>query len=98
MKRVIGTVHTYRGTEFGFLKDTPCKVLAVHRTDLGPDADESILCDDDEVAEIGIKPDFRVEVQPWIEKEGRFSFVTSDPLARDLGLEMEPDPTAWNRR
>lgn len=90
MKKVIGTVHTYRGTEFKFLEGKKCKVLAVFRTDLGPDADESILCDDDEVAEVGIKPDYRVEVQPWIESEGRFSWATSDPLARDLGLEMEP--------
>ena len=26
----------------------------------------------------------RFEVQPWIEKEGRFSFASSDPRAIDL--------------
>jgi len=32
----------------------------------------------------GVTADDRVEVQPWIEKEGRFSFVSSDPRAIDL--------------
>jgi len=32
----------------------------------------------------GITKYDRVEVQPWIEREGRYSFVTSDPLAVDL--------------
>jgi hypothetical protein len=26
----------------------------------------------------------RVEVAPWVEREGRFSWVTSDPAAADL--------------
>lgn len=34
----------------------------------------------------GIDSGDRVEVQPWIEKQGRWSFVTSDPLAKDLAI------------
>jgi hypothetical protein len=31
-----------------------------------------------------VTADDRVEVQPWIEKEGRFSFASSDPRAIDV--------------
>jgi len=31
-----------------------------------------------------VTADDRVEVQPWIEREERFSFVSSDPRAIDL--------------
>jgi len=31
-----------------------------------------------------VTADDRVEVQPWLEAEGRFSFVASDPRAIDL--------------
>ena len=43
------------------------------------------LTDDDAIARAGGVTVFdRIEVAPWIEKEGRFSFVTSDPKAVDL--------------
>jgi hypothetical protein len=32
----------------------------------------------------GVTADDRVEVQPWLAAEGRFSFVSSDPRAIDL--------------
>jgi hypothetical protein len=31
-----------------------------------------------------VTADDRVEVQPWLAAEGRFSFVSSDPRAIDL--------------
>jgi hypothetical protein len=31
-----------------------------------------------------VTADDRIEVRPWIEREGRFSFVSSDPRAIDL--------------
>jgi hypothetical protein len=31
-----------------------------------------------------VTADDRIEVQPWLEAESRFSFVTSDPRAVDL--------------
>lgn len=50
-----------------------------------PDADGYHI-DDNEALERagGITDADRVEVQPWIEKEQRWSWVTSDPKAADL--------------
>ena len=42
------------------------------------------LCLTDLARASGVTADDRIEVQPWMEKEGRFSFVTSDPRAVDL--------------
>jgi len=53
--------------------------------DYDPDADGAYLTDDQDIARAGgVTADDRVEVQPWIEKEGRFSFASSDPRAIDL--------------
>lgn len=93
MKKVIGTIHTYKGTEYGYLKDTKCLVRAVFKMDVDPDSDDSSLYDDFDINKAGILPTDRVEVAPWIEEEGRFSFVTSDPLAADLNLTLNPNPT-----
>jgi hypothetical protein len=50
-----------------------------------PDADDGYLTDEEDIARRGgVTADDRVEVQPWIEKEERFSFVSSDPRAIDL--------------
>ena len=50
----------------------------------GPDYDH--ISDDEDLARAGgVTRDDRIEVQPWIEREDRFSFVTSDPRAVDLG-------------
>jgi hypothetical protein len=41
--------------------------------------------DEDELKRAGgITADDRIEVAPWLEKENRWSFVTSDPRAVDL--------------
>ncbi|PIE66465.1 MAG: hypothetical protein CSA24_00050 [Deltaproteobacteria bacterium] len=43
------------------------------------------LTDDEDIARAGgVTADDRALVQPWIEKEGRFSFASSDPRAIDL--------------
>lgn len=50
-----------------------------------PDREGSYLRDEDDVVRSGgITADDRVEVQPWLEREQRWSFVTSDPRAIDL--------------
>jgi hypothetical protein len=49
----------------------------------GPEYD-NISDDDDLDRKGGVTAFDRIEVQPWIEKEGRFSWVTSDPKAVDL--------------
>ena len=57
--------------------DGRCRIV------LGDDVGRS--GDEEDIARRGgVTADDRVEVQPWIEKEGRFSFVTSDPKAVDL--------------
>ncbi len=53
--------------------------------DYDADADDGYLTDEEDIARRGgVTADDRVEVQPWIEKEERFSFVSSDPRAIDL--------------
>ena len=85
MKKVIGTVTTYHGTEHAYLDGYRLKIVGVMRAAADPDGDDYYVTDDDHLARLGgLSADDRVEVQPWIEKEGRFSFVASDPRVRDL--------------
>ena len=59
----------------------------------GPDYDH--ISDEDDLARAGgVTSDDRIDVQPWIEKEGRFSFVTSDPKAMDLACFADTKKTA----
>jgi hypothetical protein len=55
--------------------------------DYDPERDGSYLRDEDEIARAGgVTAEDRVEVQPWLEGEQRWSFVSSDPKATDLAL------------
>lgn len=77
--KTIGATTTYVGSEHGYLRGHRVRVIAVLK------ADGSCVKDDDELAHMGgVTADDRVEVQPWLEAEGRFSFVSSDPRAVDL--------------
>ena len=84
MQQIIGTTTTYHGTEHGYLTGYTVRIVAVFKeTDDGEDC--VYLRDDDTIKRAGgLNAGDRVEVQPWLEKEARFSFVTSDPLAADL--------------
>ena len=113
MKKIIGKVTTYHGTEHPYLKGYKVRIVAVMKSSMKPgieddDADNALLkksseldffnrvdehaeggavniLDEDDLARAGGVTIFdRIEVQPWLEKEGRFSFVTSDPRAQDL--------------
>jgi len=89
MKKVIGATTTYHGDEHRYLHGYQVKVIAVFkgaaRPDHDPDEGYPVITDDDELARAGgLTADDRVEVQPWLENEGRFSFVSSDPRAVDL--------------
>ena len=89
MKKTLGTVTTYHGNEHRYLRGHQVRIIAVLKNaakgDYDPDADDGYLTDEEDIARRGdITADDRVEVQPWIEKEGRFSFVSSDPRAIDL--------------
>ena len=88
-KAVIGRTTTYHGTEHGYLRGYTVKIIAViknaARPDYDPDTDDQYITDEEELARAGgVTADDRIEVQPWLEKEGRFSFVSSDPKATDL--------------
>ena len=53
--------------------------------DYDPDRDGQYIRDEEDIERAGgVTADDRVEVQPWLAAEGRFSFVSSDPRAIDL--------------
>ena len=87
MKKVIGTITTYIGTdrrEHPYLAGLKVRITAVLRAG-DPDDENHFVTDDDHLTRLGgLSADDRVEVQPWLEKEGRFSFVASDPRVLDL--------------
>ena len=88
-RKWLGTVTTYHGNEHRYLRGHQVRLIAViknaARDDYDPDADDGYLTDEEDIARRGGVPaDDRVEVRPWIEKEERFSFVSSDPRAIDL--------------
>ena len=90
MKKIIGKVTTYHGDEHAYLKGYKVRIVAVLHNAAkpgidvdGPDYDH--ISDDRDLARVGgVTAQDRIEVQPWFEKEGRYSFVTSDPRAVDL--------------
>lgn len=84
--RTIGIRTTYDGTELRYLRGHRVRIVAVLknalRADYDPDHDGQHITDEDDLARAGgVTADDRVEVQPWLEAEGRFSFVSSDPRA-----------------
>ena len=88
-KKIIGSTTTCTSDEHRYLKGHTARIIAViknaARPDYDPDEDGTYITDDDELERAGgVTDDDRVDVQPLIEKEGRFSFVSSDPKATDL--------------
>jgi len=85
MAKILGSTTTYNGTEHPYLRGYKVRIVAVMKRAATPDQDDSYLRDEEELARAGgVTADDRVEVQPWIEAEQRWSFVTSDPRAIDL--------------
>lgn len=77
--KTIGATTTYVGTEHAYLRGYCVRIIAVLK------ADGSYVKDDDELARMGgVTSADRLDVQTWLEAEGRFSFVSSDPRAIDL--------------
>jgi hypothetical protein len=86
MAKILGSTTTYNGTEHPYLRNCKVRIVAVMKRAAAPDQDGSYLRDEDAVARAGgVTADDRIEVQPWLEEERRWSFVTSDPRALDLG-------------
>ena len=84
--KVIGLRTTYIGSEHPYLRGQVVQVIAVLKhAAAGPEGEGEYLTDDEAIAQAGgVGPDDRLEVQPWLEEEGRFSFVSSDARAVDL--------------
>ena len=88
---IIGTITTYHGDEHRYLRGYKVKVIGVFKRVVAsgpshdPDDDICVITTDDELERLGgLDANDRVEVQPWLEGEGRFSFVSSDPRVTDL--------------
>jgi hypothetical protein len=90
MAKTIGTTTRYSGTEHGYLRGHKVRIVAVLKNAARPaidvdGPDYAHIDDEDELVRAGgVTADDRVEVQPWLEEQGRFSFVTSDPRAIDM--------------
>ena len=90
MAKILGSTTTYHGTEHPYLNGYRVRIIAVLKNAARPDIDVdgpdyAHISDEDDLARAGgVTADDRLEVQPWMEREGRFSFVTSDPRAMDL--------------
>lgn len=85
--RIIGAETTYTGTEHPYLTGLRVRIVAVMKGAARPehDPDGPYIRDDEDLDRAGgVAADDRVEVQPWLEAEGRYSFVTSDARAIDL--------------
>ena len=85
----LGTTTTYDGAEHAYLRGHKVRIVAVLknalRADYDPDRDRQYIRDEEDLERAGgVTADDRVEVQPWIAAERRFSFVSSDPRAIDL--------------
>lgn len=85
----LGTTTTYDGTEHAYLRGHKVRIIAVLknalRADYDPDRDGQYIRDEEDLERAGgVTADDRVEVQPWLAAERRFSFVSSDPRAIDL--------------
>lgn len=89
MGKTIRTITTYDGDEHPYLRGHRVLIVAVMKgaaaSNHDPDREGSYLRDEADVVRAGgITADDRVEVQPWLEREKRWSFVTSNPRAIDL--------------
>jgi hypothetical protein len=89
MAKTIGAITTYDGNEHPYLRGHNVRIVAGDEGRRGaglrprPRWRRPPRYDDVERAG-GVTAADRIEVQPWLEREQRWSFVTSDPRAIDL--------------
>jgi hypothetical protein len=91
MTKILGSITTYLGSEHPYLRNCRVRNVGIMKraavSDYDPDRDGSYLRDEEDIARAGgVTADDRIEVQPWLEGEQRWSFVSSDRLAIDLAL------------
>lgn len=72
---IIGSIKRYTHGPHAWAVGLKVQIVAVHR-------DDRILRDDEEIGEL--RPDDLIEFRPWMETEGRWSFVTSDAAPDEL--------------
>jgi hypothetical protein len=60
MKKTLGTITTYRGSEHPYLRGQRVRIVAVlkhaARSDYDPDADGSYITDEEELLRAGVSP------------------------------------------
>ena len=83
---IIGVTTTYHGSEHPYLRGHRLQIVAILKAGATPDDMTTLRTDADIAVHGGVTAADRVEVRPWMEEEGRYSFVTSDPRAVDLGV------------
>lgn len=87
---IIGTITRYVGHEFPHLRDRDIKIVVVLKNlaKLGVSYDsedfDMVHTDEGIVKAGGVTADDCIEVQPWMDDEKRFSWISSDPVATDL--------------
>lgn len=89
----IGTIVTYRGTEHAYLRGHKCRIAAVikggARADFNPDTSRRII-DPLALEDVGgITADDRVDLEPWIVAESRWSFAASDARADEIDIAKD---------
>ncbi len=88
MAKIIGTITRYTGTEHPYLIGHDLRIIAIIKGGADPAVnpdDVDILRSDEDVETVGgVSAGDRAEVQPYLESEGRYSWVTSDPRIIDL--------------
>lgn len=82
--RVIGRRTTYHGDEHPYLRGYDVVIVAVLKDALRVEEHGHLTTDEEIRGAGGVSADDRIEVAPVLPKEGRLSFVTSDPRATDL--------------
>ena len=82
--RVIGRRTTYHGDEHPYLQGYDVVIVAVLKGALRVEEYRHLTSEEDVRGAGGVDADDRIEVAPFLPKEGRLSFVTNDPRAIDL--------------
>jgi hypothetical protein len=82
--RVIGRRTTYYGDELPYLRGYDVVIVAVLKDALRVEEHGHLTTEEDVCRAGGVSADDRIEIAPVLPKEGRLSFVTSDPRAIDL--------------
>lgn len=89
MEKTIGQITMYYGQGWPQMYGTKVRMSIVHKNGLAPDSDpdddSNYIDNDEDLAKAGGLGELDwVDVYPWIESEGRFSWVAHDAHAVDL--------------